>query len=149
MNLALAECLFALIILIGAYLISHTINGYIQAFVAWKLGDDTAKESGFMSLNPLVHIDVLGFMFLIIFGIGWLQTVPIDPYAFVGRWRYLRLAFAYATEAIVSIFLAIIALFLSVYFYGFVLTHKVLYQLFTYYSKLLLVFFSTSSRLNI
>lgn len=149
MNLAFAECLFALIILIAAYFISHTINGSIQAYVTWKLGDDTAKESGFMSLNPVVHIDLLGFLFLIFLGIGWMQTVPIDPYAFLGKWRHLRLGLAYATEAIVSVLLAIIALFLSVYFYGFVLTHMVLFQLFKYYSKLFLIFFSTTGRLNI
>lgn len=149
MNLAFAECLFALIILIAAYFISHTINGFIQSCVTWMLGDDTAKESGLMTLNPLVHIDAISFLFLIFLGIGYIQTVPIDPYAFTGRWRYGRLALAYATETIVSIVLAIVALFLSVYSYGFVLTHMVLYQLFNYYSRILLAFFSTTGRLNI
>ncbi len=149
MNLALAECLFALLILITAYFISHTINGYLQAYFISLLGDDTAKESGYMSLNPLVHIDLIGFLFLIFLGIGWFQTVPIDPYAFLGPWRHLRLVLAYASEAIISVFLATLALFLSVFFYGSLLTHMVLFQLFKYYSKLYLIFFASPDKLNI
>lgn len=148
-NLALAECLFALILLIAAYFISHTINGCIQAYVTWKLGDDTAVESGYLSLNPLVHVDLFGFLALIILGIGWMQTVPIDPYAFTGRWRLLRLFAAYFTEAFVSICIAIVALFLSVYFYGYYLTAHLVEKLFTYYSKFFLIFFSTTVHLKI
>ena len=84
-NLAVAEFLFALILLIVAYLISHTINGYIQSYVCSKLGDDSAKDAGLMTFNPLMHIDLFGFLALIFLGIGWLQTVPIDPAAFQGK----------------------------------------------------------------
>ena len=34
-----------------------------------------------MTFNPLMHIDVFGFLALIFLGIGWLQTVPINPEA--------------------------------------------------------------------
>ncbi len=148
-NLALAEFLFSLILLIAAYFISHTINGYIQAYVCAQLGDDTARESGYMSLNPLDHIDVFGFLALIFLGIGWLQTVPIDPYAFIGSWRYVRLLAAYATEACVSILVAILSLFLCVLFYGYSLTALLLIKLFTFYSKSFMILFSSVSHLNI
>ena len=148
-NLAFAESLFALILLIAAYFISHTINGYIQAYVCAQLGDDTAKESGYMSLSPLDHIDVVSFLALILVGIGWLQTVPIDPYAFIGRWRYGRLLAAYATEACVSIIVAILSLFLCVLFYGYSLTVLLVVKLFTFYSKLFLILFSSAYHLNI
>ncbi len=87
-NLAFAEFLFALILLISAYFISHTINGFLQATVINALGDPTAKNEGYQSLNPLDHIDTFGFIALVFLGIGWLQTVPIDPYAFTGSLRY-------------------------------------------------------------
>ncbi len=147
-NLAVAEFLFALILLIIAYLISHTINGYIQAWVASSLGDDTAKDAGLMTFNPMMHVDVFGFLALIFLGIGWLQTVPIDPVAFTGKYRLLKLLIAYATEAIVAICLAVISLFLAVYFFGYNVTERLVLKLFSYYSKSFMIFFS-SAHLNI
>lgn len=148
-NLAVAEFLFALIILITAYFISHTINGCIQAYVTSLLGDDTAKDMGYMSPNPFVHIDLFGFLALIFLGIGWLQTVPIDPYAFYGRWRYWKLFSAYLTEAFVSICMAIISLFLVVYLYGSYITQKLLENLFTFYGKAFTLFSSSGAHLHI
>ena len=148
-TLALAEFLFALILLIGAYLFSHTINGSLQAFFIDKLGDSTAKDAGYQSLNPLYHIDTFGFLALIFLGIGWLQTVPIDPYAFTGAWRYTRLLFAFAAEACISLVLATLALFTAVFMYGYPTTIKLVYQVFHYYSKFFLLFLSSSGQLNI
>ena len=147
-NLAIAEFLFALILLIVAYFISHTINGYIQAYVASKMGDYTAKDAGLMTFNPLMHIDLFGFLALIFLGIGWLQTVPIDPASFRGRYRLLKLLIAYATEAFVALALAVASLFLAVYFFGYNLTEKLVLKLFSYYSKSFMIFFS-SAHLNI
>lgn len=147
-NLAIAEFLFALILLIVAYFISHTINGYIQSWVALKLGDSTARDAGLMTFNPIMHIDVFGFLALIFLGIGWLQTVPIDPAAFVGKHRLLKLLVAYSTEALVAISLAVISLFLSVYFFGYMVTERLVIKLFSYYSKSFMIFFS-SAHLNI
>lgn len=148
-NLALAEFLFALILLIVAYFISHTINGCIQAYTCSRLGDDTAVEAGYLSLNPFIHIDLFGFIALVLFGIGWMQTVPIDPNSFFGSWRYVRLLAAYATEACVSIMIAILALFLSVFFYGYCLTATLVIKLFTFYGAAFKVFTSTSTHLNL
>ena len=78
-NLATAELLFALILLVAAYLISHTINGCLQSYVTSSLGDDTARDEGYMSPNPFMHIDMFGFLVLIFLGIGWMQTVPHRP----------------------------------------------------------------------
>ena len=148
-QLAYAEFLFALILLMAAYFISHTINGFLQSWIISLLGDDTAKEAGYMSLNPLMHVDLFGLLALVFLGIGWLQTVPIDPYAFIGAWRYLRLLVAYFTEATISILIAILSLFLSVYFYGYYLTAHLIMQLFNYYSKFFLALFSGAGHLNI
>jgi hypothetical protein len=148
-NLTGAEFLFALLILIIAYFISHTINGALQAHGTSLLGDSTAKHEGHTSLNPFVHVDLFGFLALIFLGIGWLQTVPLDPAAFTGRWRYSKLLAAFWMEAFVSIALAMISLVLSVLLYGYSLTSLLVMQLFTYYSKSFLLFFSSSSHLQI
>lgn len=148
-TLALAEFLFALILLITAYFISHTINGSLQATFLNVLGDPTAKNEGYQSLNPLDHVDLAGFLALFILGIGWLQTVPIDPHSFTGSLRYLRLLIAFALEAMISVSIATLALFASVYFYGYALTIHLILKLFTYYSKFFLLFLSSTASLNI
>ena len=51
---------------------------FAHGFVAYKLGDRTAKNSGRLSLNPIAHIDYMGAMLLLIIGFGWAKPVPID-----------------------------------------------------------------------
>lgn len=68
-----------LIILVPVILFSLTIHEYAHALVAYRLGDDTAKKQGRLSLNPLVHLDVLGTLLLFIVHFGWAKPVPVDP----------------------------------------------------------------------
>ena len=49
-----------------------------HAYVAYKLGDDTAKRNVRMTLNPLAHIDPLGAASILLFQFGWAQPVPVD-----------------------------------------------------------------------
>lgn len=63
-----------------ALLFSVTIHEFSHAFVAFKLGDPTAKNLGRMSLNPLAHLDPLGTIALLIVGFGWGKAVPVDYY---------------------------------------------------------------------
>ncbi len=68
-----------LIILVPVILFSLTIHEYAHALAAYRLGDDTAKRQGRLSLNPLVHLDVLGTLLLFIVHFGWAKPVPVDP----------------------------------------------------------------------
>lgn len=68
-----------LIILVPVILFSLTIHEYAHALVAYRLGDDTAKRQGRLSLNPLVHLDILGTLLLFIVHFGWAKPVPVDP----------------------------------------------------------------------
>ena len=63
-----------------ASLISLTLHELSHAYVAHLLGDDTAKNSGRLTLNPLAHIDIVGLLCLIVFRIGWAKPVPVNPY---------------------------------------------------------------------
>ena len=51
---------------------------WAHGFVAYKLGDRTAKQSGRLTLNPLAHIDPFGSMLLLLIGFGWAKPVPVD-----------------------------------------------------------------------
>lgn len=58
--------------------IGLTLHEYAHAWMAWKLGDTTAKEEGRLTLNPLRHIDPIGFIFLLVAGFGWAKPVHFD-----------------------------------------------------------------------
>ncbi|XOQ48976.1 MAG: Peptidase family M50 [Eubacteriales bacterium] len=49
-----------------------------HGWVAYKLGDKTAKYSGRITLNPIVSLDPIGAFFLLMFGFGWAKPVPVD-----------------------------------------------------------------------
>jgi Zn-dependent protease len=55
------------------------IHEYCHALCAWKLGDSTAKDQGRISLNPLRHIDIIGFLFIVFAGFGWAKPVQFNP----------------------------------------------------------------------
>lgn len=63
-----------------AILVAITIHEFSHAWAADYLGDPTARLKGRISLNPLVHLDLFGTMFLLFFGFGWGKPVPFDPY---------------------------------------------------------------------
>ncbi len=70
------------LILILAFLVSLTVHEFCHALVAYLLGDDTAKQQGRLTLNPLAHIDPIGLLFLILVRIGWAKPVPFNPHNF-------------------------------------------------------------------
>ena len=57
-----------------------TIHEFAHAYVAWRLGDPTAKLAGRLTLNPASHLDPLGTLALLIVGIGWGKPTPFDPF---------------------------------------------------------------------
>lgn len=92
--------------LILAYMILVTVVGYFRALVSKWAGDDTAEQQGFLTLNPLVHIDFFGLSVLIIvyyyFGmlVGWGQRVPINPSFIQGPYRWLKISAAMLSGAV-------------------------------------------------
>ena len=60
-------------------IIGLTAHEYCHAFAANKLGDHTARDLGRLTFNPLKHIDLIGFIFLIIAGFGWAKPVQFNP----------------------------------------------------------------------
>ena len=61
-----------------AVLLILTIHEYSHAYAAYKLGDNTAKNLGRLSLNPLKHLDPFGALCMILFHFGWAKPVPIN-----------------------------------------------------------------------
>jgi Zn-dependent protease len=75
MGLDLAEILK----IAPAAIIGLTVHEFSHAYIAYKLGDNTAKDEGRLTLNPLKHIDWLGFFLIVIAGFGWAKPVSFNP----------------------------------------------------------------------
>lgn len=70
------------ILLIPGILLAFTFHEYAHAYVADRLGDNTPRFQGRLTFNPLAHIDILGFIAIMIFGFGWAKPVQVNPRAF-------------------------------------------------------------------
>ncbi len=82
-NLTLSKLLARIIVLFTAITVHECAHGY----VAYKLGDPTAKYSGRLSLNPIKHFDPMGALCMLLCGFGWAKPVPINPMYFRDRKR--------------------------------------------------------------
>lgn len=102
--------LLGLIISIPAVLIAITFHEFAHAFAADKLGDDTPRRQGRLSLNPLQHLDPVGSLLLLFAGFGWGKPVEINPRNFN---RNISMEKA---DAIVSIAGPLMNLFLAIVF---------------------------------
>lgn len=58
------------------------LHEYAHAWAAYKLGDDTAKINGRLTLSPFAHVDVFGALLLLFTGFGWAKPVPVDSSRF-------------------------------------------------------------------
>lgn len=63
-------------------LICITLHELAHGYVAYRLGDDTAKRAGRLTLNPLRHIDIMGLLMMIVFKFGWAKPVPVNMWKF-------------------------------------------------------------------
>ena len=59
-------------------LLALTIHEWAHAYVAWRLGDPTARMLGRLTLNPLAHLDPFGTIALVLVGFGWARPVPVN-----------------------------------------------------------------------
>jgi Zn-dependent protease len=66
------------LLLLPGILVGFTVHEFAHAWVALRLGDDTAQQMGRFSLNPIRHIDLIGFILLLTAGFGWAKPVMID-----------------------------------------------------------------------
>lgn len=63
---------------IPVILLSLSLHELAHGYIAYRRGDGTAKAFGRLTLNPIKHLDVLGALFMFLFGFGWAKPVPVN-----------------------------------------------------------------------
>lgn len=119
------------------------IHEFAHAYVATKLGDQTARLSGRLTLNPLAHVDPFGALLILLAGFGYAKPVPVNPRNFKNSKKGMALtALAGPMSNLIMSFIFIVC-FCAVYRFGNVNTQT---QNFSY---AIAVFFMYAAQLNI
>lgn len=96
-----------------------TVHEFAHALAAYWQGDNTAKDAGRLTLNPLAHIDYTGLIVLIVAGFGWGRSTPVNPRNFLhGKTSDNLVSFAGIFFNIVSFFVFAFALKAAVLYAG-------------------------------
>lgn len=104
------------IIYIAAFILSIVAHEYSHGYAAYRLGDDTAKRAGRLTLNPIAHVDLMGLICMIIFKFGWAKGVPINPLNFKNRKKdTIIVSFAGITMNIIIAIISALMLKLPIY----------------------------------
>ena len=101
-------------------LLCITFHEVSHGYVAYRLGDTTAKDAGRLTLNPLKHIDPMGLLMMIVFKFGWAKPVPVNMMRFRNPKR--GMALTALAGPVSNVLLALVFLFL----YG--LLYRALYS---------------------
>ncbi|WP_018085146.1 site-2 protease family protein [Desulfurispora thermophila] len=88
-----------LAIMLPAIVVGLTVHEFAHGWAAYMLGDNTARQAGRLTLNPLAHIDPVGLLLLFIAGFGWAKPVPVNPFHMYGDRRRGMLLVALAGPA--------------------------------------------------
>jgi Zn-dependent protease len=70
--------LLKLSIMLVPGLMAITCHEVSHGFIAFLRGDNTARDLGRLTLNPLKHLDIIGTLMVVIIGIGWAKPVPVN-----------------------------------------------------------------------
>lgn len=83
-NFDIARIIQNIALIAPGFLLAITVHEFTHGYVAYRLGDPTAKLAGRLTFNPISHLDPIGTLVLVLTQmIGWAKPVPVDP-------RYLR-----------------------------------------------------------
>lgn len=89
-NIDPLDAVIQFLMIVFVFVFSLSLREFARAFTAYKMGDGTAKAMGRMTLNPIKHIDLSGFIFFMLLGVGWSKPVPINPVNFKNYRKGIR-----------------------------------------------------------
>ncbi|MBQ9272576.1 MAG: site-2 protease family protein [Mogibacterium sp.] len=74
-----ANYILSKLLMLPGIIIGLSFHEFAHAWVSDRLGDPTPRRQGRVTLNPMAHIDIIGFIALLLVGFGWGKPVQIDP----------------------------------------------------------------------
>ncbi len=124
------DYIIGLLISLVAFFLSISCHEFAHGYVAYKMGDPTAKLSGRLTLNPVKHFDLFSILFFVIFHFGWAKGVPVDSRYFKNQKHgmvYTALAGPVTNVLLAFIFTVILNLLFKISFKS-----ELVFEIFTY-----------------
>ncbi len=69
-----------IILILPPILLALTFHEFMHGYVAYRLGDTTARDQGRLTFNPIAHLDPIGTLMIFLVHFGWAKPVPVNPY---------------------------------------------------------------------
>ena len=105
--------IFQYLLRIPIVLLSLSVHEVAHGYIAYKLGDPTARNLGRLSLNPLKHLDPIGAICMVLFRFGWAKPVPINTRYFKKPRR--DMALSALAGPVSNLLMAFVAYVISIY----------------------------------
>jgi Zn-dependent protease len=83
----MTQMILTKILTLPGIILGISLHEFAHAWMSDRLGDPTPKRQGRLTVNPMAHIDVVGFIALLLVGFGWGRPVQIDPFYYKHRRR--------------------------------------------------------------
>ncbi len=143
--------LIYLVLTLPIILFSLTIHECAHGYIAMKLGDRTAYNLGRLTLNPIKHLDPIGFICMLVFGYGWAKPVPIVTRNFKNPRRGMALsAIAGPISNLLLALVFVILHNLSAFLFNLTFANGVLVSERAFIiAELVMIFFSIGAQLNV
>ena len=123
----ITDYLYSMLLSLPAIIVAFSFHEWGHAYAAYRLGDPTAKNLGRMTVNPIAHIDPIGFLLLLIVGFGWAKPVPVNPRNFS---NYKRDDIIVSLSGVtMNLIIAIVFAFIFVLMIKLQVTNEVLYTI--------------------
>ncbi len=110
------------------------LHEFAHGWMAQRLGDNTAKLQGRLTLNPLASLDPMGALMILLFGFGWAKPVPVDPRYFKNPKKGMALTALAGPVANILAALAGALILNILAFFG--VSHVLVLIFFTYYIRI-------------
>lgn len=105
------ECIISIISALVVIFLTLPIHEFAHGFISTKLGDPTPRWQGRLTLNPMAHIDWLGALGILLFGIGWAKPVQVNARYYKNpKWGMALVALAGPLSNIIVAFVSIFLL---------------------------------------
>ena len=144
----LRSYLISMLLSLPIILLSLSLHETAHGFVAWKLGDPTARNLGRLTLNPIKHLNLLGTICMLLTGFGWANPVPINTRYFKKPRRDMALSALAGPVSNLALAL-IFAILLRLIGYGYLLNRTYPTQLFATMASSAILFLYYGVYMNI
>ena len=144
---SIQDFLISMLLSLPIIFLSLSIHEVAHGYAAYKLGDPTARNLGRLSLNPIKHVDPIGFICMLLFGFGWAKPVPINTRYFKNPRRDMAITGAAGplSNLILAIIFAVLARVTEILFYVAPATSSLGFNVYI----LIFLFFKIGVNLNI